>query len=97
MVPYLLDFHENIRSPKTLSEYQEQPYPIEKTTIVFLDPQNKKACNILKIFTEQSGNIPIFNIPGMLFRNILRNSTGNFFRIYWEHLKGMFHEYSTNI
>ena len=38
MVPYLLDFHENIKFSKALSEDQEQPYPIEKTTIVFLDP-----------------------------------------------------------
>ena len=36
MVTYLLDLHENIRFSKTLSEYQEQPYPPEKTTIVFL-------------------------------------------------------------
>ena len=41
MVPYFLDFHENIRFSKTLSEYQEQPYPIEKTTILFLDPPKK--------------------------------------------------------
>ena len=46
---------------------------------------------------EQSGNIPVFNIPGTLFRNIARNFIRNFFRIYWEYLKGMFHEYSTNI
>ena len=46
---------------------------------------------------EQSGNIPIFNIPGTLFQNIPRNFLGNFFRIYWERHIGMFHEYSTNI
>ena len=46
---------------------------------------------------EQSGNIPIFNIPGILFRNIPRNFTGNFLQIYWEYLKGMFHEYSVKI
>ena len=78
MVPYFLDFHENIRFPKTTSEYQEQPYPLEKTTIVFLDPP-KKACNIRRIFMEQPENFPIFNIPGtLLFRNILRNFIGNF-------------------
>ena len=33
MFPYFLDFHENIRFSKTLSEYQEQPYPILKTTV----------------------------------------------------------------
>ena len=46
---------------------------------------------------EQSENIPIFNIPGTLFQNIPRNLIGNFFRIYWEYLMGMFREYSTNI
>ena len=46
---------------------------------------------------EQSGNIPIFNIPGTLFGNILRNFMGNFFRIFWEYIMGMFHEYSSNM
>ena len=46
---------------------------------------------------EQSGNIPIFNIPGTLFGNIPRNFKGNFFRIFWEYIMEMFHEYSTNI
>ena len=41
MVAYLLDFHENIRFSKTLGEYQEKPYPLEKTTIAFLDPPKK--------------------------------------------------------
>ena len=94
MVAYLLDFHENIRFSKTLGKYQEQPYLLEKTTNVFLDPSKKNACNIRRILMEQSGNIPVFNIPGILFRNIPRNSIGNFFRIYWEYLMGMFHEYS---
>ena len=40
---YFVDFHENIRFSKTLSEYQEQPYPTEKTTIVFLDPPKKSV------------------------------------------------------
>ena len=66
MVSYFLDVHENIRFSKTLREYQEQPYPLEKTTIVFLDP-SKKACNIHRIFMEQPGNFPIFNVPGTLF------------------------------
>ena len=43
MVPYLLDFHENIGFSESLSECQEQLYPIEKTTIVFLDPPKKSA------------------------------------------------------
>ena len=97
MVAYLLDFHENIRFSKTFGEYQEQPYPLEKTAIVFLDPSKKNGCNIHSIFMKQSGNIPIYNIPGTLFRNITRNFIGNFFQIYWEYFMGMVHEYSTNI
>ena len=46
---------------------------------------------------EYSGNIPIFNIPGTLFRNIPRKFIRNFFRIHREYIIGMFHEYSTNI
>ena len=46
---------------------------------------------------EQVGNISVFNIPGTLFRNIPRNFTVNFFRIYWEYLTGKFRDYSTNI
>ena len=41
---------------------------------------------------EQPGNIPIFNIPGTLFRKIPQNFIGNFFRMCWE-----YHEYSANI
>ena len=37
----MLDFHENIRFSKKHSEYQEQPYPLEKTTITYLDPPTK--------------------------------------------------------
>ena len=32
---------ESIRFSKTHSEFQEQPNPLEKTTIVFLDPPKK--------------------------------------------------------
>ena len=93
MVPYLLDFHENIRFSKTLNEYQEQTDPIEKTTIVFLDPPKIKVCNIRKISVEQSRNIPIFSIPGTLFWNISRN----FLRIFSEHIGNIPRECSTNI
>ena len=41
MVTYLLNFHENIKFSKTVSEYHEQPYPLEKTTAVFFDPPKK--------------------------------------------------------
>ena len=40
--PYLLDFLEKIKFSKTLSEYQEKPYLLEKT-IAFLDPPRKSV------------------------------------------------------
>ena len=43
MVPYFLNFHENIRFSKTLTEYQEQPYSIQKSTIVILNSQKKNV------------------------------------------------------
>ena len=46
---------------------------------------------------EQSGNTPMFNIPGTSFENILRSFIGNFCQIFWEYIIGMFHEYPTNI
>ena len=46
---------------------------------------------------EQSGDIPIFNIPAVLFRNIPQSFIGIFFQTYWVHLMRMFHKYSTNI
>ena len=53
MVPYFLDFHKRIRFSKTISEYQEQPYPIKKNTVVFPDPPKIiKACNIRRIVME---------------------------------------------
>ena len=45
---------------------------------------------------DQLGNIPVLNTPETLFRNIPRNFIWNLFRIYWEYLMGMVHEYSTN-
>ena len=48
------------------------------------------ACNVRRIFIEQSGNIPLFNIPGKIFQNIPHKFIFNFFQIYWEYLKGMF-------
>ena len=43
LVTYLLDLHENIRFSKILSEYQKQPYLLEKTTFVFFfDPAKKR-------------------------------------------------------
>ena len=85
MVPFFLDFHENIRLSKTLREYQEKPYPLEKTTIVFLDPPK----NIHGTAREFSNIQYCWDI-------ILEYSPEfhcEFFQIYWEYLKGMFHEY----
>ena len=45
---------------------------------------------------EQSGNIPILNIPQTLFGSIPQIFIGNFFRIFWNYIMGMFHECSTN-
>ena len=42
---------------------------------------------------EQSGNIPIFNIPETLFGNIPQNVLGKFFQIFWEYVMGMLHKY----
>ena len=96
MAPYFLDFHENIRLSKTLSEYQEQPYPLEKTTIVFLDPP-KKPSNICRIFMEQPGNFLYSVFPGHylgifygislgIFPNILGISHGNVLPIFDKHI-----------
>ena len=46
---------------------------------------------------EHSGNISIFNFPGILFRNIPQNFIGNIFQIFREHIMAMFYKYSTNI
>ena len=87
MVTYLTDFHENIRFSKTLSEYQEQPYPL----LYFLIPLKENASNICRILMEQSGSIPIFHISGTLFGNIPQIFIGNFLQIFWEYIMGMFH------
>ena len=97
MVAYLLDFHENIRFSKTFREYQEQPYPLKVTTIVFLDPSKKMRVTFVGHSWNKQRIFLYINIPGTLFGNIPRNFIGNFFQIYWEYLMGMFNEYSTNI
>ena len=81
MVPYLLDFHGNIRFSKTVGKYQEQLYALKKITIAFLDPPKKMCVTFRRMFMEQSWNNPIFNIPRTLFRNNPQYSIGNFFRI----------------
>ena len=93
MVLYFLDFHENIRFSKKLSKYQEQPSPIEKAAIVFLDSQKKKRFTFIG-YPWNSQGIFLYSIfPGHYFGIFPGISLGIFFRIYWEHLKEMFHEY----
>ena len=41
IIHLMMIFHENSKFSKTHSEYQEQPYPLEKTTIAFLDPPKR--------------------------------------------------------
>ena len=62
MVPYFLDFHENIRFSKALSEYQEQPYPIEKTTIPYFDPPKKEKRVTLVGYSWNSQGIFLYSI-----------------------------------
>ena len=92
MVTYSRDFHENIRLSKTLSGYQEQPYPLFYILIHL-----KNACNIRRIFMEQSiREYSYIQYSRNVIWNIPRNFIGIFFRILWEYIMGMFHEYSTN-
>ena len=51
----MLDFHENIRFSKTHSEYQEWPYPLEKTTVVFLDALQKMHLTFAKYSWNNQG------------------------------------------
>ena len=75
MVAYLLNFHENIRHLAIISNSLIHQ---RKLLLYFLIHLKKITCNIRRIFMEQSGNIPIFNIPRTLFRNIPQNFIGNF-------------------
>ena len=81
MVTYLLDFHENIRFSKRLNEYQEQPYPLEKTAIVFLDPPKK--CHVIFVgYSWNNQGIFLYSIfPEHYFGIFPRISFGTFFGI----------------
>ena len=87
MLQYFLDFHENIRFSKTLTEYQEQyntQYPIQKTTTVFLDPWKKRVT-----FVRYS-----WNSQGILLYSIFpEHYFGIFPGISW----GIFSKYTGNI
>ena len=83
MFPYLVDFHENIRYSTTLSDYQELPYPLKKTTTAFHNPL-RNACNIRRIFIEQE-----------IFLNSMFPE--HYFSILSGILWGIFPEYTGNI
>ena len=87
MVPYFLDFHENIRFSKTLSEYQEQPYPIEKTTIT-------KRCVTFIGYSWNNQGIFLYSIfSEHYFRIFPRFSL----EIFSEYTRNISRECSTNI
>ena len=82
MIVYVLEFHENLM---TLGEYQEQPYPLEKTIIVFLDSPKKMRVT----FVGYS-----WNNLGMLLHLIF---PGHYFGIFPGISLGPFSEYTENI
>ena len=95
MVTYLLNFHENIKFSKTVSEYHEQPYPLEKTTAVFFDPPKKMQITFVGYSWNNQGIFLNSIFPEHYF-GIFPDFIGNIFRIYREYLMEMFHEYSTD-
>ena len=75
-----------------LSEYQEQPYPIEKSTIVFHDPPKK--CVTFAGYSWNSQWIFLYSIlPGYYFGIFPGISLG----IFSEHTGDISRECSTNI
>ena len=93
MVTYLLDFHENIRFSKTLSKYQEQPYPLQKTAIVFLDPPKKIHVLFLGYSWNNQGIFLYSTIPEHYFGIFPGISLGTFS----EYTGNISWECSTNI
>ena len=90
MVPYFLDFHENIRFSETLNEYQEQPYPIEKTTIIFLDPLKKKRVTFER-YSWNSQGIFLYSIfPGHYFGTFPGISLGFFCKFIYLFISNLF-------
>ena len=65
----------------------------KKLLLYFLIHQKKGRVT----FVGHSWNSQGTFFPGTLFRNCPRNFIANFFQIYREYLKEMFHKYSTNI
>ena len=79
MVPYILDFHQNIRLIlKALSQYQEQPYLLEKTTIVFHDPPKNLRVTLIG-YSWNSQGIFLYSIfPEHYFVQLTKISFGIF-------------------
>ena len=92
MVPYFPDFRENIRFLNALSEYQEQPYPIEKTSIVFLGPPKKRVT-----FVGYSWNSQGIFLHSVFPEHYLRILLGISLGIFSEYTGNISSECSTNI
>ena len=86
-----------LKTSMKILDFQSHSADIRNNLIYYRKLLLYFCCKIRRIFMEKSGNIPIFNIPGTLFRNILRNFSENFFRNMLGCLKGMFHKYFTNM
>ena len=86
-----------LRLSKTRSECIEKLYPLEKTTIVFLDPPKKMYVTFVGYSWNIQGKFLYSIFPEHYFGNFPQNFIGNFFQIFREYIMGMFHEYSTNI
>ena len=94
MVTYLLDFHENIRFSKTLSEYQEQPHPL-LYLLIYLKKCMQHSQDIHGTFREYSYIQCTRNIPqGIFVYSIFpEHSSGNI----PQNSQGTFSKYSGNI
>ena len=92
MVPYFPDFRENIRFLNALSEYQEQPYPIEKTSIVFLGPPKKRVTFVGYSWNSQGIFLYLIS-PGHYFGIVPEIS----FRIFFRYTGNISRECSMNI
>ena len=93
MVPYFLDFYENIRFSKTPSECQKQLYPTEKSTIVFLDPPKKKSVTSVGHSWNNQGIFLYSIFPEHYFGIFPGISLG----IFSEYTESISRECSTNI
>ena len=83
----------NIRFSKTLSEYKEQPYLLEKLTILFLDPPTKMRVTFVGYSWNNQGIFVYLIFPNIiseysqefhweLYPNIMGISHGNVPRLH---------------